>query len=88
LLPKFRLSVIPFVAYYGGAETLTFYEGETPLSLFTARISTDMFIIKDSLPSSELKLMFRLDNYDEVKDEYNSILEAMGVKDLMGATVS
>ena len=75
LLPKFSCSVIPFELYDGNTATLSFYEGEISLSLFSGHPAPDILIIKEG----KTNVMLHIDNYDKVKDEFSAILKDMGV---------
>jgi len=76
LLSKFRCSIVPFQVLAGTLDRLTFYEDEESFILY--RNPAEVFLIE-----TERKLDFsiRIDNYEELKDEFFAIFKDMGVED-------
>jgi len=81
LLSQFQLSVIPFDLLLGGhSATLTFYEGDTPLQLLSDHTSLDLISIPEAwVGEQETWKMLRIDNFDEVGEEFMALSREMGV---------
>ena len=80
LLSKFRCSVVTFQMFRGGSDRLTFYEDEESFSL--ERNTADVFLSEERTRDFSV----RIDNYEELKDEFFAIFKDMGVEDYMGRT--
>jgi len=83
LLPQLRLSVIPFeILVSGYGVTLTFYDSNTPLQLLTGHSRPDIISIDEGRIGEEwwrTGKRFRIDNFDEVGEEFMALLREMGV---------
>ncbi len=77
LIPKLRLTVVPFEMIYGGSPgVLTFYKGDEAVDLL---IGYTTLIDNIQLNTGNRDPMLRVDNLDEVGEEYTDLLMEMGV---------
>ena len=83
LLRQLRLSVIPFEILFGAPGiSLTFYSGDVPFELLTGHPTQDVISIAEGRIGEEwwnTGKMLRIDNFDEVGEEFLAILREMGV---------
>jgi len=82
LLPRLRLSVIPLEILIGAhAITLTFYEEDTPLQLLSGHPAPDILHIAEGRIGEDwtTSKRFRIENFDEVGEEFMALLREMGV---------
>ena len=81
LLPQFRLSVVPAELLVGGSIiTLNFYENDTPLQLLVGHsMPMLLFIPECRFEDRESWKRLRIDNFDEVGEEFLALLREMGV---------
>ena len=76
LIPKFRWIVVPYETYFGSPPgVLTFYKGEEPMQLLVGYTILDHIQLETGHPDT----MLRIDNSDEVGNEFTDLLMEMCV---------
>jgi len=80
LLTQLRCSVVPLLLYYGApGVSLAFYKNENKIQLLTGHSMPNILYIEEGWTEDNHK-MLRIDNFDEIEDDFMAILSDMGVK--------
>ena len=81
LLTRLDISVIPYQTFRGSLVlSLNFYEGENQIQLFAEHPRLNVFHIEEGrVGDRESWKMLQIDNIDEVRDEFSTLIIDMGM---------